>query len=83
MLKALKFLVLSTALIFLLGYLLPGIRVSSPLVAMQVVVVLCLINLFLGNFLRLLTFPINRLSFGLIGFAINLLVIFLTARRID
>lgn len=61
----------------------PGIRVSSPLVAAEVVLVLFITNLLLGNVLRLIALPVNRMSFGLIGFGINVLVIALTARWID
>jgi putative membrane protein len=61
----------------------PGIRISSPLVAAEVVVILLVTNLLLGNLLKLITLPTNRLSFGLIGFGINVLVIGLTARWVD
>lgn len=56
---------------------------SSPLIAAEVVLVLFVTNLLLGNLLRLIALPVNWLSFGLIGFVINLLVIALTARWID
>jgi putative membrane protein len=83
MLKPLKFLLIATALIFVLWYLVPGIRISSPLIAAEVVLVLFVTNLILGNILRLISLPVNRMSFGLIGFGINLLVIALTAKWID
>jgi putative membrane protein len=81
--KPLKFLIISTALIFALGYLVPGISIESPIIAAEVVGVLFFTNLLLGNMLKLLTLPFNRMSFGLIGCVINLFVIAMTARWID
>lgn len=46
--------------------------------ALMFAVVLALVNLILGGLLRLITFPLNFLTFGLISFLITLLMIYLT-----
>lgn len=46
-------------------------------------VILALFNMILGGILRLITFPINFLTLGLVSFLITLLMIYLADKTLD
>ena len=61
------------------AYLLAGITVDSVFAALVAALVLGLINAFVRPLLLLLTLPLNILTLGLLTFAINALMVMLTA----
>lgn len=62
--------ILSTIAVFVTGYILPGVKVSSFWVAIVVAIVLGILNSFIRPVLLLLTLPINILTLGLFTFVI-------------
>lgn len=70
--------VLSTIAVFVTGYILPGVKMSSFWVALVVAVVLGLLNSFIRPILLLLTLPINILTLGLFTFVIMGFMVWLT-----
>jgi putative membrane protein len=69
----------SALVIVLVAYLLPGVRVSGFLVALEVSFILGAINLLIKPLLVLLTLPITVLTLGLFVFVINAFLIMLAA----
>ncbi len=66
------FKVLITALsLIAVAYMLPGVSVSGPYIALIVAVLLGLLNLTIRPILILFTLPINILTLGLFTFVIN------------
>lgn len=70
--------VLSTIAVFVTGYILPGVKMSSFWVALVVAIVLGLLNSFIRPILLLLTLPINILTLGLFTFVIMGFMVWLT-----
>jgi putative membrane protein len=66
----LKVLITALALIAV-AYLLPGVSVTGPYVALIVAVLLGILNLVIRPVLILFTLPINILTLGLFTFVIN------------
>lgn len=58
---------------------LPGISVDGFPYAMLVALVLTLASIFVKPILKLVTFPINLLTFGLFNFVINYAILYATA----
>jgi putative membrane protein len=81
--KFILHLVVSWLAVAAAAYILPWVEVDGFVTALIVAVVLWLVNMTLGVVLRLLTLPLNILSFGLIGFVISILLIQLVDNRID
>lgn len=63
--------------VILASYFVPGVHVNGYLTAIIVGVLLALANATIGFILRLLTFPINVLSLGLMSFIITVLMVLL------
>ena len=63
--------VLSAIAVLIAAYIIPGVMVGSFWVAIIVSVVLALVNLIIGSIARILTAPLNFLTFGLISFLIS------------
>jgi putative membrane protein len=61
----------------LAAYLLPGVQVSGFLSAIIAGVLIALANATIGTILRLLTFPINILTLGIMSFIITVLMVLL------
>ena len=70
---------LNAAAIWIVAFLLPGVSISSLTIAFILAVVLSSINLFIKPIVIILTLPINILSFGIITFVINALLIIFAA----
>ncbi len=62
------------------AYITPGVSVDGYLTAIMVAIVLAIINSTIGIFLKVLTFPINILTLGLVSIIINVLMVLLVAR---
>jgi len=69
---------ISTLVIIIASYLLPGVHVENFWTALVVAVVLGILNLFLKPLLILLTLPVTIVTFGLFLLVINALLILLT-----
>lgn len=75
-----KFLIkiLLMGLAMLIGaYLVPGIQVDGFLTAVKAAVLIAVANATIGSILRLLTFPVNFLTLGLVSFVITVLMVLL------
>lgn len=68
----LHWLILSAA-VYGLGYFLPGINVAPWWVALIVGAVLAFINAIVKPVIKILTIPINLITFGLFSIALNVL----------
>jgi putative membrane protein len=64
-------LAVNSAAIFVVTYVVKGVEVSSPMVAVIAAFVLGIINAFLRPLIILITLPINILTLGLFTFFIN------------
>jgi putative membrane protein len=60
------------------AYLIPGVVITDYFTAIVVVVVLAIVNGFIGTALRIMTLPLNIISLGLVSFIIGVLMILLT-----
>jgi len=63
--------IISTISIIIVGYILPGVIVSSPFDAFVVAIVLALLNSIVRPVLIILTFPVTIITMGLFLFVIN------------
>lgn|SRR3989344_295916 len=70
---------ISAVAIIIAAFLLPGVSVSSFLIALVVAVVIAGINAFVKPLLVLLTLPLTFITFGLFLFVINALLIMFAA----
>ena len=68
-------LLISTIIVFVLSYFLPGVHVTSLTGALMVAVVLGLLNTFLKPILVLLTIPVTFFTLGLFLLVINAIII--------
>ena len=71
-------LLLTGVVVAIAAYIIPGVQVSGFGWAIVTGLVIGLVNAIIGGILRLLTFPLNWLTFGLISFIITVLMIMLT-----
>jgi uncharacterized membrane protein YvlD (DUF360 family) len=71
--------VLEAAIIFVVGQLIPGITVDSPLAALLAALVIALLNALVRPVLILLTLPLTVLTAGLLSLLINAIVLVLAA----
>ena len=76
-------LLLMGAAVAIASYLLPGVEVSSFWSAIIAAVLIALANATIGTILRILTFPINFLTLGLISFIITVLMVLLVDELMD
>lgn len=67
----------------LAAYILPGVEVNGFLSALIAAVLIALANATIGTILRLLTFPINFLTLGLMSFIITVLMVLLVDSLMD
>lgn len=76
-------LLLSGLAVALAAYLIPGVQVDSYLTAIVAGLLLGFVNATIGTILRILTFPINFLTLGLMSFLITVLMVILVDRLIQ
>jgi putative membrane protein len=69
--KVLLHWVLSAIAIWIVSRLVPGFTVSGPLAALIAAVVIGFINATVGLFLKIVTFPLTLLTFGIFWLVIN------------
>jgi putative membrane protein len=63
--------------VILAAYFVPGVNVNGFLTAIIVGILLAVANATIGFLLRILTFPINLLTLGLMSFIITVLMVLL------
>ncbi|MFZ4862340.1 phage holin family protein [Sphingobacterium sp. Mn56C] len=71
-------LLLTGAVVAIASYIIPGVYVAGFGWAIVTGLVIGFVNAFIGGILRLFTFPLNWLTFGLISFIITVLMVMLT-----
>lgn len=74
---------LSGLAILIASYLLPGVDVNGFGSAVIAGILLALVNVTIGLILRVLTFPINILTLGLVSFIISVLMVLLVDSLMD
>lgn len=79
MAKAILHLLLNAAIFLILSHVLPGFFVEGWGAAIIASLVLGLVNATFGLVLKILTFPLIILTFGLFSFVVNAIVILLVA----
>ena len=57
------------------AYLIPGVQIDGFWNALLAAILIAIVNTFIGGILRILTFPINFLTLGLMSFVITVLMI--------
>lgn len=67
----------------LAAFLIPGVQVNGFLSAIIAGVLIALANATIGTILRLLTFPINILTLGIMSFIITVLMVLLVDSLMD
>ena len=65
------------------AFLIPGVTVSGFLSAILAGVLIALANATIGTILRLLTFPVNILTLGIMSFIITVLMVLLVDSVMD
>lgn len=70
-------LLLNAVGIFIIGYILTGVKIESFFTALGVAILLGLVNTFVKPILLFLTFPITLITFGLFILVINALMLML------
>ncbi len=78
-LRTLYWLILNIVAIWMAVLLVPGISIIRPQEVVYVGVVLALVNGWIGPFLRLVTWPLRLLTFGLFSFIVNWLLFVVAA----
>ena len=78
MFRSLIFLLVNVVVILVLSAILPGFKVATFSSALFLVIILTILNFTLGYVLKLFTLHLNFLSFGLVGFIINLFVLWIS-----
>lgn len=69
--------------ILVLGQIIPGVKVDSYTSALIAGILLGFVNATVGLILRILTFPLNVLTLGLVSFIINVLMVLLVDHLMD
>lgn len=70
-------LILMATAIMVTAYIIPGVEITSFWNALLAGLLIAFVNTLLGGILRILTFPINFLTLGLMSFVITVLMIML------
>lgn len=74
--------IITTLVLLVVSYLLPGFQINSLVTALVVAVVLGILNTFVKPILVFLTLPINLVTFGLFILVINAFLLVLTSKII-
>lgn len=72
-------LLVSSVVVLISSYLLPGVHVSGFTAALVTAVFLGLVNSFIGPIIQFLAFPITLLTLGIFSFVINGLLVLLVS----
>jgi putative membrane protein len=63
--------------------LIPGVQVSGYFTALKAGILLGIVNATIGLILRILTFPLNILTLGLVSFIISVFMVLLVSNLMD
>lgn len=63
--------VVSVFALFVVSWIVPGVKVVGLLSAVEAAILLGFVNAFIRPILKLFTFPLNCMTFGLFSFVIN------------
>jgi putative membrane protein len=74
--------IVSAASLAIVAFIVPGFRVESIGALFIVALVLGIVNATLGVFLKVITFPLTILTFGIFWFVINALMIELVSHMV-
>lgn len=77
-----KSVIINSVSIYLLGLVLPGIKYPTLASLLLAAGVYCLLSIFVKPLLKILTFPINLVSFGLFSSFLNLFLLYLVTRLV-
>ncbi|HEY0769993.1 MAG TPA: phage holin family protein, partial [Sphingobacteriaceae bacterium] len=69
--------ILMGAAVAIAAFLIPGVTVDGFLTAILAGILIAVVNATIGGILRILTFPINILTLGLMSFIITVLMVLL------
>ena len=69
--------------ILIASYVIPGVYVSGYGTAVIAGILLGVVNATIGLILRILTFPLNILTLGLVSFIISVAMVFLVSNLLD
>ena len=75
--------ILMGAAVALAAFLIPGVTVDGFLTAILAGILIAIVNATIGGILRILTFPINILTLGLMSFIITVLMVLLVDSIMD
>lgn len=79
MFRTLIHLVINILSVYLLSQILPSFEVANLTAAFIFIIILSLVNFFVTPAIRLLTLPLNFLTFGLFNIVINLFAIWIAS----
>ena len=71
------------AAVAIAAFLIPGVTVDGFLTAILAGILIAVVNATIGGILRILTFPINILTLGLMSFIITVLMVLLVDSIMD
>lgn len=71
------------AAVAIAAFLIPGVTVDGFLTAILAGILIAVVNATIGTILRILTFPINFLTLGLMSFVITVLMVLLVDSIMD
>ena len=66
--------------VFIAAHVIPGVHVNGYFTAVLTGILLAVVNATIGFILRILTFPINILTLGLLSFIITVCMVLLVSR---
>ncbi|HEY0667735.1 MAG TPA: phage holin family protein [Sphingobacteriaceae bacterium] len=75
--------ILMGAAVAIAAFLIPGVTVDGFLTAILAGILIAIVNATIGGILRILTFPINILTLGLMSFIITVLMVLLVDSIMD
>ncbi len=73
---------LNALALLIVTYVVPGFDVEDFSTALVAVLIIGLLNLTLGWFLRFITWPLNWLTFGLVYLAVDAVIIYLASKLV-
>jgi len=71
-------LLITAVAVMIAAYIIPGTKVNGFKSALIVALVLAVVSATVGALLNLITLPLNRLTFGLVGFLVGIVMIYIT-----
>ncbi len=69
--------------VFIAAHIIPGVYVHGFLSAVIAGILLAIVNATIGLLLRILTFPLNFLTLGLVSFIISVFMVMLVSNLLD